>query len=105
MQVFNASFILSHFLRSSAALNTPLHAHVCILSIYRFLFEILLSCFALHDLFYCYHIDDQDGFCSLCALKELMEESIQRPGFALVPARFKDNLSSILWIEIYTMSL
>lgn len=24
-----------------------------------------------------------------------MEESIQRPGFALVPARFKDNLSKL----------
>jgi ubiquitin carboxyl-terminal hydrolase 36/42 len=55
-------------------------------------------CFALNDLFYWYHIDDEDGFCSFCALKGHMEESVRRSGSVLVPARFKDNLSSILCI-------
>nr|XP_051229847.1 ubiquitin carboxyl-terminal hydrolase 21-like [Lolium perenne] len=51
--------------------------------------------FALHDMFYSYHVDDEIGFCSLCALKAQMEESIQSPGSVLVPARFKNNLSKL----------
>ncbi|XP_020189003.1 ubiquitin carboxyl-terminal hydrolase 21 [Aegilops tauschii subsp. strangulata] len=38
---------------------------------------------------------DVDGFCSFCALKEHIEESIRRSGAVLVPARFKDNLSKL----------
>ncbi|KAM3242994.1 hypothetical protein ACQJBY_055157 [Aegilops geniculata] len=38
---------------------------------------------------------DEDGFCSFCALKEHIEESIRRSGVVLVPARFKDNLSKL----------
>ncbi|KAM3225822.1 hypothetical protein ACQJBY_058495 [Aegilops geniculata] len=38
---------------------------------------------------------DEDGFCSFCALKEHIEESIRRSGTVLVPARFKDNLSKL----------
>ncbi|KAM0881847.1 hypothetical protein ACQ4PT_032686 [Festuca glaucescens] len=39
---------------------------------------------------------DEDGFCSFCALKEHMVESILRYGSVLMPARFKDNLSDFL---------
>jgi hypothetical protein len=63
--------------------------------------SFLLLCFAW--LVPLLHIDDQDGLCSFCTLKEHMEESTQRSGSVLVPARFKDNLSSILWIEIIYM--
>ncbi|KAM0901943.1 hypothetical protein ACQ4PT_019516 [Festuca glaucescens] len=38
---------------------------------------------------------DEDGFCSFCALKGHMEESVRRSGSVLVPARFKDNLSKL----------
>lgn len=38
---------------------------------------------------------DEDGFCSFCALKEHIEESIRRSGSVLVPVRFKDNLSKL----------
>ncbi|KAF7085362.1 hypothetical protein CFC21_088801 [Triticum aestivum] len=38
---------------------------------------------------------DEDGFCSFCALKEHIEESVRRSGAVLVPARFKDNLSKL----------
>ncbi|CAM0944815.1 unnamed protein product [Alopecurus aequalis] len=38
---------------------------------------------------------DEDGFCSFCALKEHIEESIRRSGSVLMPARFKDNLSKL----------
>ncbi|KQK00848.1 ubiquitin carboxyl-terminal hydrolase 21 isoform X2 [Brachypodium distachyon] len=38
---------------------------------------------------------DEDGFCSFCALKEHIEESIRRSGSVLMPARFKDNLRKL----------
>jgi hypothetical protein len=103
MQLFSASLILSHFLRSFAALTTLLHAHVWVVSDNHFLLRGSVPnpfSFALLDLFYCYHIDDEDGFCSFCALKEHMEQSIRRSGSVLMPARFKDNLSSILCIWV-----
>jgi hypothetical protein len=87
---------LSHYFRKFIALATPVHAHVCIVSPNGMIYP---NGFALHDMFYSYHVDDEIGFCSLCALKAQMEESIQSPGSVLVPARFKNNLSSILLID------
>ncbi|KAG8059797.1 hypothetical protein GUJ93_ZPchr0002g26014 [Zizania palustris] len=38
---------------------------------------------------------DNDGFCSFCALKEHIDESIQRSGSVLRPVRFRDNLRKL----------
>ncbi|AQK54422.1 Putative ubiquitin carboxyl-terminal hydrolase superfamily protein [Zea mays] len=35
---------------------------------------------------------NKDGFCSFCALKEHVDESIQRSGSVIAPAKFRDNL-------------
>ncbi|KAL5668944.1 hypothetical protein ACJX0J_021165, partial [Zea mays] len=43
---------------------------------------------------------NKDGFCSFCALKEHVDESIQRSGSVIAPAKFRDNLrklSSDFW--------
>jgi hypothetical protein len=80
-----------------APLHRPLHSmlmYVC--SVLWELFVVLNVHFLTLLSMICYHIDDEDGFCSFCALKEHIEESIQRSGSVLMPTRFKDNLSSIL---------
>ncbi|KAL6911759.1 hypothetical protein ACP4OV_000564 [Aristida adscensionis] len=39
---------------------------------------------------------DKDGFCSFCALKELIYESIDQPsGSILMPTKFRDNLRKL----------
>jgi len=39
---------------------------------------------------------NKDGFCSFCALKEHVDESIRRSGSIIMPAKFRDNLRSTL---------
>ncbi|CAL5018960.1 unnamed protein product [Urochloa decumbens] len=38
---------------------------------------------------------DKDGFCSFCALKEHVDESIRRSGSVIMPAKFRDNLRKL----------
>ncbi|KAK3154971.1 hypothetical protein QOZ80_2BG0197240 [Eleusine coracana subsp. coracana] len=38
---------------------------------------------------------DKDGFCSFCALKEHVGESIQRSGSVIMPVKFRDNLRNL----------
>lgn len=38
---------------------------------------------------------DKDGFCSFCALKEHIDESIRRSGSVIRPVRFRDNLRKL----------
>ncbi|CAL4884773.1 unnamed protein product [Urochloa decumbens] len=38
---------------------------------------------------------DKDGFCSFCALKEHVNESIRRSGSVIMPAKFRDNLRKL----------
>jgi hypothetical protein len=104
MQLFNGWLILSHYLKRSIALTTYSMLMYVLFLLMAWFVQISANGFALYDLLYCYHEDDEVGFCYLCALKEHMEESIQRLGSVLVPTRFKDNLCNIIWIE-YMFSL
>ncbi|KAF0934677.1 hypothetical protein E2562_026425 [Oryza meyeriana var. granulata] len=38
---------------------------------------------------------DKDGFCSFCALKEHIDDSIRRSGSVIRPVRFRDNLRKL----------
>ncbi|KAL5213432.1 hypothetical protein ABZP36_024279 [Zizania latifolia] len=38
---------------------------------------------------------DKDGFCSFCALKEHIDESLRRSGSVIRPVRFRDNLRKL----------
>ncbi|KAG2660759.1 ubiquitin carboxyl-terminal hydrolase 17-like protein B isoform X2 [Panicum virgatum] len=38
---------------------------------------------------------NKDGFCSFCALKEHVDESIRRSGSIIMPAKFRDNLRKL----------
>ncbi|XP_062222362.1 ubiquitin carboxyl-terminal hydrolase 21-like [Phragmites australis] len=38
---------------------------------------------------------NKDGFCSLCALKEHVDESVRRSGSVIMPAKFRDNLRKL----------
>ncbi|CAN6280337.1 unnamed protein product [Urochloa humidicola] len=38
---------------------------------------------------------DEDGFCSFCALKEHVDESIRRSGSVIMPSKFRDNLRKL----------
>ncbi|KAF8672006.1 hypothetical protein HU200_049802 [Digitaria exilis] len=38
---------------------------------------------------------NKDGFCSFCALKEHVDESIRRSGSVIKPAKFRDNLRKL----------
>ncbi|CAN6233883.1 unnamed protein product [Urochloa humidicola] len=38
---------------------------------------------------------DKDEFCSFCALKEHVDESIRRSGSVIMPAKFRDNLRKL----------
>lgn len=59
-------------------------------------FSDFLFHFSLHDLDCWYSADDKDGFCSFCALKEHVDESIRKSGSVIMPAKFRNNLRSIL---------
>lgn len=92
--------IQSHFFSGFVPLITVLHAHVWIVSDSNVLLPekcVISLPFLFHDKKNCWSpADDKDDFCSFCALKEHIDESIRRSGSVIRPVRFRDNLRSIL---------
>ncbi|KAG2653176.1 hypothetical protein PVAP13_1NG435300 [Panicum virgatum] len=43
----------------------------------------------------CSCMDNKDGFCSFCALKEHVDDSIRRSGSVIMPVKFRDNLRKL----------